>query len=135
MLCLRLQPSQKFCHVHDIVPAPSPWAERVFRFHFPRYNGNSPVPKDDRLCRSSPHRLRLLFHRSERGEGPRQNFLPLLQWLLFPSLPVVHHKGDFFRTFPIFSVSTQWGSWRKSLQEGLRLSLHSSPRGFTESCQ
>lgn len=87
------------------------------------------MPKDDHLCHSSPHRLRLLFHRSERGEGSRQNFLPLVQWLLFPSLPVVHHRGDFFRIFPIFSVSTQWGSWRKSLQEGLRLPTQQS-QGF-----
>lgn len=31
----------------------------------------------------------------------------------------IHQSGDFFRMFPISSVSTQWGSWRKSLQKNL----------------
>jgi len=45
--------------------------------------GGHQCPKGDTFC-SSPHRLRLLVHRTERGEGSRQHILSLSQGLLFP---------------------------------------------------
>lgn len=39
------------------------------------------------------------------------------------SSPILYHERDFLRSLPVFSVSIQWGSWRKNLQEDANLRL------------
>lgn len=84
----------------------------------------------DTFCFSSPHRL--LVHRRERGKGPRQNFLSLVRWLLFPSPTCMLHR--LFQSIPSLFCEYLVGFTEKKPIKELRLLYH-SPRGFPLSCQ
>lgn len=90
--------------------------------------GGHQCPKGDTFC-SSPHRLRLLVHRTERGEGSRQHILSLSQGLLLP-LPSHTPQWRLFQDVPNLFCEHPLGFMEKKPPKELGLPLCPNTRAL-----